>query len=474
MSTDKPPLVELPRDLHWLNSPTYTLAECKGVPVALVFVNAASVWSMQRLDELAIWQARNPGRLHVFVLHVPRFDIEHDRQYVLKMLRRSGVALPFVQDAGWQAWRQYGVSSWPTVLLIDREGREKERLVGLGDELDPRLAALVGPARASGHWETLPFRESDPETEESMLKFPAGIAASPQRLYIADSGHHRILECTYDGRVRRQFGMGTAGFQDGPMHVASFHRPWALAVDRDVLYVCDASNHALRRISLNSGEVSTVCGTGHAGRPVEGLVVSPSKSSLYYPHGLAAANNQLYFAMTGDNQIWRYDLGQRQLHREAGSGRLELNDGSAMLAAFAQPVDVVVVQRTLYVCDALGSAVRLVQLQNRQVQTLVGKHLWEFGCQDGSRAEALMQYPQAIVHSSDSPLLWIADAGNQRLRTLRLGGGMLSTVNLPRPLSIPLGLAGTAGVVWIAEAGANRISRYGIASGELQEIEIIE
>ena len=30
--------------------------------------------------------------------------------------------------------------------------------------------------------------------------------ADSKHLFVADSGHHRVLECTHDGRVLRQFG----------------------------------------------------------------------------------------------------------------------------------------------------------------------------------------------------------------------------------------------------------------------------
>jgi len=126
------------------------------------------------------------------------------------------------------------------------------------------------------------------------------------------------------------------------------------------------------------------------------------------------------------------------------------------------------------VCDALGSAVRSLQLRNAAVQTLVGHGLWEFGDADGRRDEARLQNPQAIALSPDSPLLWIADTGNGALRTLRLGGGEVAKVPLPRRLHGPAGLAATPGVVWIAETHAHAVLRYDIASGKLSHVLIGE
>ena len=73
--------------------------------------------------------------------------------------------------------------------------------------------------------------ELHPEPRQA-LRFPLGLAVSTERLYIADSGHHRILECSHGGRILRQFGLGTADFMDGNLAEAAFHRPQALVLER--------------------------------------------------------------------------------------------------------------------------------------------------------------------------------------------------------------------------------------------------
>lgn len=56
------------------------------------------------------------------------------------------------------------------------------------------------------------------------------------------------------------------GYQDGPRLSARFNAPYALSWARDkvsgvpVLYVADSENHAVRRIDISSGQVSTLFG----------------------------------------------------------------------------------------------------------------------------------------------------------------------------------------------------------------------
>src|SRR3546814_66370 len=116
------------------------------------------------------------------------------------------------------------------------------------------------------------------------------------------------------------------------------------------------------------------------------------------------------------------------------SDLLGVSDGSGTRASFAQPVGLATVQQMLYACDAAGSAIRSVNARSGQVTTLLGQDTWNFGKADGARVEARLQQPQAIALDPDAPVLWIADSGNDALRTLRLGGGELATFQLPQPL----------------------------------------
>jgi len=371
-------------------------------------------------------------------------------------------------DIHWQAWKSLDIKQWPTLLLLDMAGRESGRLVGGGAVLDPVLSQLCKAVRPQ---DRIGYKARE---MPSGLSSPMGLVASSEKLYIADTGHHRVLECTQEGRVLRQFGSGLADWMDGVESEAAFNRPSALALDRSFLYVADTGNHLLRKINLLTGQVDTLIGNGRQGDVVEGVLSQPGGCSLSQPTAVAVVDNRLLFAQAGDNRIWSFELGSHAIQMCAGSGALDLRDGGSMLAAFAQPVALLVVQQSLYVCDALSSAIRCVQLRTGVVQTLLGQGLGQFGHADGVRSEALLQYPLALGMEHGSPWLWIADAGNGALRRLRLGGGELTTVDLPRAVPGMAGLAAVNGAVWIADTDGNALLRYDPASGDLADIPIGE
>ncbi len=473
---DAPFAPEFPPTLGWLNLPSpLRMAQLRGKICALAFVNAGSAWSQQRLNDLAHLRARHGERLHVVAVHVPKFDHERDPRRVAKRFNRQKLDFPIAHDPDWTLWQHYDIHAWPTVVLIDGEGRIRERIVGDMPvrELDARVVKLQDEiVPASRSIEPIELRRGG----EPMLplRFPAGLALGGSYLYVADSGHHRILECDHGGRVLRQFGSGGAGFIDGPMELAAFNQPQGLCVQRDILYVADTGNHAVRRIQLRSGDIETLCGAGRPGQPLQRPISDPRMVALDQPRALAMGSGAMFIATAGDNRVWRYDLGTPALSLLAGSGALDVVDGSGTGAAFAEPASLACVQQVVYVCDAAGSAIRSIKVQSGQVSTVVGQDVWNFGQADGVRANARLQQPQAIALDPDAPVLWIADSGNDALRSLRLGGGELATFELPQRLHSPSGLAVADGVVWIADTDAHAVLRLDTKDGALRHVPIGE
>ena len=98
----------------------------------------------------------------------------------------------------------------------------------------------------------------------SLLHFPSVVLVDPpsQRIFIADTGHHRILICDLQGKCLERIGSGIASRRDGTFAQAAFSWPRGLSLDEDHLYVADTGNHLLRRCNLGKRIVSTVAGTG--------------------------------------------------------------------------------------------------------------------------------------------------------------------------------------------------------------------
>ena len=467
MATSAP---ELSDRLTWPGRPQgLRMADLRGAPTLLLFGCASSAWTRQRLDDMTRLLRRHGDNLQGAALLAPRFDAERDPRNLNQLQAEHALTYPLALDADWVAWQQFGIESWPTLLLLDAHGQERQRVVGAGPVAE--LAELVQALLAE-------TPEAPPKTKPAgngkhnplpdlPLSYPTAVVVAGSKLYLADTGHHRILECDLNGRILRQFGSGAYDFLDGGASVAAFRRPQGLALQRETLFVADTGNHALRRIDLRSGDVGTLCGNGDAPSQV-------GAATIDQPSGLQVSSSHLYVAMTGDNRICAYDLSNDVLETVAGSGYFAINDGNGMFAAFAQPTGLALRQDVLYVCDAAGSAIRAVYLRDQRVQTLVGQGPYDFGNIDGPRSIARLQWPRALALDPHDPLLWIADAGNDRICTLRLGGGVVSNHSMPQRLHNPGGVACGDDALWIADTGAHALLRLDGRDGTLRHVPVGE
>lgn len=466
---------EFHESLGWLNTTPVTLASLRGHPVLLLFWNAGSTHCLNALQTAAALATRFRGDASVVAVHVPKFDCERDGTVALDAMRGEGASLPLANDAEWVAWQHYGVTAWPTAVLIDADGLLRERFVGdrAIEALLPALEALVDAnfLRSPGQTEA---RRLEPARNGRALNGPAGLVATPTRLYVADTGHHRILECTHDGRVVRRIGNGNRDSVDGLGDVAGFHSPRGMVLLQDRLYVADSGNHAIRRINARTGEVDTLVGSGRCGDPVPGALKLPSDCSLDRPWDLAVAGSSLLVTQASGHQLWSVELGTRVLRHVAGSGAFGMDDGDAASATFAQPTGLAVIGEHAYVLDAASSALRQVKLLDGSVRTVFGRGPLEFGLRDGGQRQALMQYPTALALTSQVPGLWIADTGNGALRRWVARNQALSTFEVPGSLLRPTALASWQNLLWIADAGSHIIWRLDVDSGEMRRLPVGE
>jgi sugar lactone lactonase YvrE len=96
---------------------------------------------------------------------------------------------------------------------------------------------------------------------------------------------------TGDGGPAISAKLGGPGRLDGPK---------GLAYSADALYVADTENHAIRRVDLKSGIITTVLGTGQKG---DGPESDPLACKLNRPHGVLFANGMLYVSDSESHRI---------------------------------------------------------------------------------------------------------------------------------------------------------------------------
>jgi DNA-binding beta-propeller fold protein YncE len=309
-------------------------------------------------------------------------------------------------------------------MLVDPQGRLFAKHEGEFPlpQFRQVLADLIARYAAEGVLDTRPLPLEPLPPGGHTLRFPGKVLADApgNRLFIADTGHNRILVTDLTGHVTLVVGDGVAGSGDGPAAEARFNHPQGVALDvaANTLYVADEQNHAIRAISLASGQVTRVAGTGHQGYPRSG---GPALGiSLNSPWDLALVDRKLWIAMAGTHQLWMLDLETQRLHVAAGTGMESIHDGPLLEATFAQPSGVSASAGVLYVADAESSAIRSVDQGANRVRRLIGRGLFDFGDIDGGPGVARLQYPLGVAatEAGGAPVVYVADTYNDKIKRL--------------------------------------------------------
>ncbi len=469
---------EFPPESTWLNvSRPLSLAEdLRGCVVVLDFWTYCCINCMHVLPVLARIEERFRGRpLVVIGVHSAKFISERDPENIRKAIGRHAVAHPVVVDSEHDIWEQFAVRAWPTLVLVDAEGYVRQTLPGEAREAD--LAAAIETLLEEGAGRGVlapepPDIAPDPEKDETFLRFPAKIHVQGDRLFIADSGHNRIVIAARDGRVQAIVGEGGAGAHDGEAAQASFHNPQGMAALDGTLFVADTGNHLIRAIDLETLRVRTIAGTGRKGEGVAGRPGDdPRAIAMRSPWALLALQRQLLIAMAGSHQIWVYDLDDNSIGPCAGSGREDHIDGPAREAALAQPSGLARSGRHVFIADSEVSSIRAFDMQEGVVQTIVGHGLFDFGDQDGAPQNVLLQHPLDVA--VDGNVLYVADSYNNKVKAIAFGSMETRTAfgdGRRATLHEPGGLAIDQGRVLIADTNNHRILIGDPAKGSLEEL----
>jgi thiol-disulfide isomerase/thioredoxin/DNA-binding beta-propeller fold protein YncE len=415
---------ELEGGVAWLNTagPVH-LKDLRGKVVLLDFWTLCCINCIHTLPDLARLEKKYADQLVVVGVHSAKFDNEKNSESIRKAILRYEIGHPVVNDANMKIWRAYGVQSWPTLYLIDPDGRVVGRGSGEGlyEALDEAIAKLVKEYREKKTLNERPLKFELARAHEngnSSLFFPGKVLADAagNRLFIADSTHHRIVITDLSGKKLAIAGTGQAGKNDGGFEKATFNDPQGMALKGETLYVADRKNHLIRALDLKAQNVKTIAGTGEQGqsRRQRGAALEVSLNS---PWDLFVRDNTLFIAMAGHHQIWKLDLGGNQLMPFAGLGLENIMDGTREQASFAQPSGLASDGDILFVADSEVSAIRTVSLGARsEVQTIVGEGLFEFGDEDGVGSKVRLQHALGIAFHNGK--LYVADTYNSKIKVI--------------------------------------------------------
>lgn len=136
----------------WINSEPLALKSLHGRVVLIEFWTFACYNCRNVLPSLKKWNAQYGDKgLTIIGVHTPELDFERDIDQLRREVAGLGIKYPVVTDQDYSTWKAYGVETWPTLFLLDKQGRVRWTHVGEGyyDETEQVIKKLL--AEEPGH-----------------------------------------------------------------------------------------------------------------------------------------------------------------------------------------------------------------------------------------------------------------------------------------------------------------------------------
>ncbi|HTQ53529.1 MAG TPA: hypothetical protein VMI94_03650, partial [Bryobacteraceae bacterium] len=242
-----------------------------------------------------------------------------------------------------------------------------------------------------------------PATSALLFQPSAAALDSIGNLYIADTGTNRVRQVIPAGTIRTLAGNGQAGpgADQTSATKSSLFSPMSVAVGpAGNVYIADTYNHRIRSVDA-TGLISTVAGTGVAGRGAEGL--SAAQMNLRAPRGICLDRaGTLYIVDTGNHRVLRVAPGgATQTAAGNGSPGDAGDGGTAALAQLNLPSACVLdTAGNLFLADTGNHRIRKVTAAGR-ITTLAGTGIAGSSGDEGPATAAQLNAPAGIAVEDD-------------------------------------------------------------------------
>jgi sugar lactone lactonase YvrE len=254
-------------------------------------------------------------------------------------------------------------------------------------------------------------------------------------LLIADTANNRVRIVNSDTLdITTLAGNGTFDFGgDGGLATnAELNEPGSMVLDSSGnLFISDEFNSRIRRVDAATGNISTIAGDGSFNFAGDNGPAVNAEISGIFGASLDKSGN-LVFADGFNNRIRSINIGIATpvitTIAGNGTGGFSGDTGLAVNAELYQPeIATFDTLGNMFIADAANSRIRRVDAITQEITTVAGNGVSGFTGDTGLAINAELNEP-FDVRADASGNLFIADAGNNRIRRVNANTGNITTL----------------------------------------------
>jgi sugar lactone lactonase YvrE len=313
-------------------------------------------------------------------------------------------------------------------IVADFPGRQVFRV----DTATQARTLVAGNGTPDVSWANGPATDAELAVQDVAVDSTGNVfVADSNMIRRVDAATHTIT--TVAGTGREFLPSGTFSGDGGPATSADINNPQGVTVDAaGNLFIADTFNERVRRVDAATGVIATVAGNGTAGFTGDG---GPATSTeLNDPTGIAVDKaGNLFIADTGNRRIRRVDAATQVITTVAGDGTCCFGgEGTpAIFAVLNNPNGVAVDGAgNLFIADTANNKIRRVDASTGIITTVAGNPNCNpcagFSGDGGPATSAQLNSPQRVAVDSAGDL-FVADTGNERIRRVDAGTGVITT-----------------------------------------------
>jgi uncharacterized alkaline shock family protein YloU len=183
-------------------------------------------------------------------------------------------------------------------------------------------------------------------------------------------------------------------------------------------YISDYANNRVRKVTVSTSVITTIAGTGAAGYSGDGN--QATAAVIYHPHGINLdSSGNIYFVDLSSYYVVRkvtVSTGIISTVAGTGSGGYNGDNIQATAATLNSPSDVVLDSyNNLYICDNSNSRIRKVDISTGVITTVVGTGTAS-STGDGSAATSATVNAPGFSRFDSSGNLYLTEQNGNRLR----------------------------------------------------------